>query len=437
MKYSIQCLAFFLWINQAAATGLDAAQQLIQTGQAEAAYGQLAPLEFKQAGEPDFDYLLGVAALESGRAERATLAFERVLALDPQHAAARLDIGRAYFALGDYAQAREAFAASRRLNPPQAALTTIDRYLAAIEERGTAPRATRVTAYVEAGLGRDSNVSVGPLQDSVYLPSFAATFMLDPLSRQLRDDYRQLALGGELTHVLNERLTAFAGVDLKLRDDRRYSNHDYASADWRAGAQWKAGSDSYRLTAGYNDYRLENDSYRRTHLLGVDWRRNLDERNAVLGFAQYAWLRYVNDLLRSNDANQWLLGGGWMGQVPGSEGAALALSAYFGQELENNERPDGSKDIVGVRLAAQKALNGDLDVYTALSVQGGRYARENFLFQQVRRDTQYDVALGAVWRFAANWSLRPQAAWTHNDSSLTINDYKRYDLGVFLRRDFR
>lgn len=441
MKYSnarlASGLALLLAASDAAALNLTEVEQLIKSGRAASAYEQLAPLEFKRAGEADFDYLLGVAALEAGHPARATLAFERVLAVDALHAAARLDIGRAYFALGDFERARSEFIAARRLDPPQAAVATIDRYLAALDERGRKKTAMRASGYVEAGFGRDSNITVGPRQSTIYLPTFGVNFTLDPLSRELRDDYRQLGIGGELTHALSERLTAYAGADIKARDYRRYDSYDYATADWRAGLQMTAGPDVYRLNAGYNDYRLENDAYRRTHMLGADWRRGLDERNAVLGFAQYSRLRYVSDGLNSNDVNQWVLGAGWSWQAPGSDGTALLLSGYFGQELEVNERIDGNKDLAGVRFGAQKALAADLDVYSALSAQSGRYSRENSLLQQTRRDTQYDVTLGAVWRFAADWSLRPQAAWTRNDSSLSINDYKRYDLGVFVRRDFR
>lgn len=437
MKYSIVFLALLALSGKALAVDLALVEQQLKAGQAAQAYEQLAPLEFNQAGQVEFDYLLGVAALESGHADRATLAFERVLASDPQHAAAQLDIGRAYFALGDMPRARLAFLASRRFDPPQAASVTIDRYLAAIEQRGQKKAASRASAYVEAGIGRDSNLTVGPQQSSVYLPAFATTFTLDPASRPLRDDYRQLALGGEYTHALSETFSAFAGLDLKLRDFRHSDSYDNASADWRAGVQLNRSQDVFRLGFSYNDYRLESDAYRRTHTLGADWRRTLDRQNALLGFAQFSRLRYVPDGLQGNDFNQWLLGAGWLWQAAEDGRSAVILSAYAGQELETGERVDGDKNLAGVRLGAQKALSGDLDVFSALSLQGGRYSRQNSLFEQTRRDFQYDVTLGAVWRFADHWSLRPQAAWTRNDSNLSINDYKRYDLGVFLRRDFR
>jgi hypothetical protein len=45
-----------------------------------------------------FDYLLGIAALDSGKPDRATIAFERVLAVNPNFAGARLDLAIYVFA---------------------------------------------------------------------------------------------------------------------------------------------------------------------------------------------------------------------------------------------------------------------------------------------------------------------------------------------------
>ena len=71
------------------------AQALMSQGKPAEAYGYLLPFEDKFAGNVEFDYALGVAALDSGKSDKATLAFERVLAVNPNFAGARLDMARA------------------------------------------------------------------------------------------------------------------------------------------------------------------------------------------------------------------------------------------------------------------------------------------------------------------------------------------------------
>ncbi len=88
---------------------LSKATSLVNKGKANEAFKLLAPLEFELAGNTDYDYLFGIAALESGKPVKASLALERVLTIKPDFAGARVDLGRAYFAIGNYLKARQEF----------------------------------------------------------------------------------------------------------------------------------------------------------------------------------------------------------------------------------------------------------------------------------------------------------------------------------------
>ena len=96
-------------------TELNAARALLVDGRAGEAFDRLSGAEFARSGEPEFDYVFGLAALASGRPAIATLAFERVLAVAPDYAAAHLDMGRAYYALGDLERAEQSFAVARSM----------------------------------------------------------------------------------------------------------------------------------------------------------------------------------------------------------------------------------------------------------------------------------------------------------------------------------
>ncbi len=101
------------------------ADQLMKANRAADAYALLAPLEDQLAGDPDYDYLLGISALDSGKPDKATLAFERLLATKPDFAGARLDMGRAYLMMGDRSRARTEFETVLSQNPPEAAKAVI------------------------------------------------------------------------------------------------------------------------------------------------------------------------------------------------------------------------------------------------------------------------------------------------------------------------
>ncbi len=138
-RRALLALGFCAWVTSSAALAaeldLEKADALMKQGKPAEAYSLLEPFEFQLSGNVRFDYLLGIAALDSGRPDKATLAFERVLATDPNFTGARIDMGRAYFQLGDYTRAKAEFETVLTQNPPPAARATINNYLAAIEKQ--------------------------------------------------------------------------------------------------------------------------------------------------------------------------------------------------------------------------------------------------------------------------------------------------------------
>jgi outer membrane protein len=178
---------------------LSAAEALLRAQKYEEAYNLLEPQEFDLAGNLKYDYLLGVAALYSKRPDKATLVFERVLAVEPRYLNVRLDNGRAYYAMGDFARASLEFQTVLKQNPPEDLRKQAQEYLDAMQ-RGAAPKKLTVTAYIEGGFGRDSNVTSANASNPVILPGAApiqqTTDPNDPVVR--RDSYLTWALGSEL-----------------------------------------------------------------------------------------------------------------------------------------------------------------------------------------------------------------------------------------------
>jgi cytochrome c-type biogenesis protein CcmH/NrfG len=88
---------------------IDQAQKLIKSGDYQAAYKLLEPLETEHAGEVGYDYLLGVAGVESGNVTRGVFALERVLATEPNNTSARTVIAKGHFKLGEVDSAKIEF----------------------------------------------------------------------------------------------------------------------------------------------------------------------------------------------------------------------------------------------------------------------------------------------------------------------------------------
>ena len=116
------------------------AREMLRKGEAAGAFALLEPLERTRAGDVDFDYLLGVAAYDTGRYDRAVVAFERALVASPGFFSARFDLARAYFALGADDLARQEFTRLISANPTPEGVKAIYAHVAAFEALRLGPR---------------------------------------------------------------------------------------------------------------------------------------------------------------------------------------------------------------------------------------------------------------------------------------------------------
>lgn len=422
------------------------AEALMKAGRPADAYNLLEPLEFDRSGEVRFDYLIGIAALDSGKPDKATLAFERVLAVDPNFAGARLDMARAYYQLGDLPRAKTEFETVSRQNPPEAARATIRKYLDAIAAQQAAKQ-TRFSAYVEGGLGHDTNVNNSTSQSQIDVPVFGnQTFTLNPTNLKTADDYYSVATGGEVSHNLNASWGLYAGADVRQRGNSTQTRFDTLSLDGRAGVTFTdSGKNIFRIGGTGGRYNLARVHDRDSSGLSADWRHVYSPTNQVSIFAQYGRNRFVDPAMTINDFDQTILGTGWLHLLADGQ-SVLFGSLYFANENDvapvttanpSGGRADGNKRGLGLRAGGQTTVREDTELFANLGLQSGVYDKTNASFLHKRKDRHLDLAAGANWHWDKNWTLRPQFSYSRNYSDIVIYRYNRRDVSLTIRRDFR
>ncbi|MGB8077820.1 MAG: porin family protein [Gallionella sp.] len=422
---------------------LSDADALIRGGNPAAAYSLLEPLEFEHAGEERFDYLIGIAALDSGRPDRATLALERVLMVNPNSAAARLDIARAYYQLGDLPRAKTEFATALTQYPPEAARANIERYLDDIAARESG-KLTRFTGYVEGTAGHDSNVNNSTDQTLILVGT--TPYVLDPASVQASDHYYGFAAGGEATRRVDGNWRLYAGADLRQRDYHSQKGFDVLSLDMRAGLMLGAKADNVRFGMLGEKYNLGDARYFNTAGINAEWRHMLSPGNRLNVFGQYLQYRYADPIMQPNDFDQQVIGGGWTHMF--SDGrSSLSGSLYHGTENDvsalitpatpDGGRIDGASRFNGFRVGGQEAASERIMLFAYAGAQFGDYSKVNYYFQQQRSDRIYDLTAGANWHWDKLWTLSPQLSYMRDDSNIVVYAFNRLDVSLTVRRDFR
>jgi len=408
-------------LNAFADAPLERAKQLLVERQPKQAYEVLAPLEPQRAGDPEFDYLLGIAALDSGEIERAIFALERVLAVQPDNALARAEIARAYYLAGERDTARQEFENVKHERIPEKARETVDRYLSAI----AALEVTRVQAYIEMGIGSDSNVNAATASSQIAIPSLGGVIAtLNPGATQNSDLFTGLAGGVNFTHKLTDSWSAVGSAAATGNFYRDATDFNRLTLDGSLGARWARDADAVTVGALAQDFRLQNDRYRDAWGGVAQWQHSYDERRQITGYLQHARLHYPSQSVR--DADRDIAGIGYAQAFAGAYTPVLYASVYAGQEKERDSQfPWLGHKPAGVRLGGQATLGNGWSASGSLAFEQRRYNGADPTFLETRRDNELDVGAGVGYLIRAGVTLLGQVSHADSDSNIQLYKFRR------------
>lgn len=413
----------------------DNAKSLLDKGDAKAAFALLEPLESQRAGDPDYDFLLGLSALEIGKNTNAIFALERVLAVNPNHTRARAEIARAYLALGETRTAKQEFETVKKQGVPPEVAVTIDRLLTAVERIEDEGRTT-VRGYVEATIGHDTNVNSATSSRDITVPAFGGPILTLPSTGVKQSDtFTTAAAGVSLRHPLSREWALTASLSGNKRVNNNHQDiFDTGATDAHLGVVRTYGKDVFSAALQYNQFWVDNDRYREAAGFTAQWQHNYDARNQSSLYVQYSDLRYMSEEVRN--ADRFVIGANFAHALAGFK-TVFYGGAYLGDEVT---RKDGFQHLghtaYGARLGAQHEFHRDAKVFANLGYENRRYAGEHPLLLRTRDDHQWNLGVGVAWTPAKNWLVTPQFQYTHNRSNLAINHFNREVVSVTVRREF-
>lgn len=416
------------------------AQTLLANGQPAAAWELLSPLELDAAGSPDFDYWFGLAALDSGRPAAAIPAFERVLAGEPGFAGARMELARAHFETGGYPAAEEQFRFLLTQAPPPATRSVIERYLLAIDRATGLAIAgrSRFVPYAEVGAGWDSNANASTGSDSFGI------FLLDPDNVETSSSFVELA--GGFRHGLavepGGTLISSARASYRLNPDADFVDQLLLSLGTAGQKSWGAS----RASLGASGYYGWLDGGRHELGAGVDLglARQVGTDWELASTGRAGVVRYQQDELEVLDVNRYLGALALTRAGIGARDGRAGIAALFGTDrAEEDDSPYGN-DRLGARVFGSWRLGSTGSLYLEAAYQETDFddtpgfTSDGFTYAD-REDEQWSATISTEYRDwpAPGYSLAPTLRYTTTDSSVSLFDYDRFEIGVYLRRSGR
>jgi len=420
------------------AADLEQANRLINEGKAGEAYELLFKDIETAAGTPEYDLLLGMAALEAKHPTQAVFAFERVLAVDPDNVRARLELARAYYDMNENEAAREEFTVTRTKQLPEGVDKTIEEYLTAIDSRLRAEE-KMFRFFTEAQLGYDSNVNSATDTSQVALPAFGnLVFTLDQSARELDSGFYRMRGGAAFSTKFmdHDNLLAFGGAEAYYRGAFNETDFSTAAGDAHVGLRYTI-DDEDAVTAAVQGqtYQISGDTNRNQGGVNLQWLHTTQTNTQYSVFTQMVVQRFPGQNVRN--VNQYS-GGVGVVHIYNRPGDPLVFaSAFFGTDEELNDlRPDIGRTFAGFRTGGKYTLREDLDLIGSISYQYSDYGADDPLFLETRTDHFVFVRAGVDYKLKGDVKITPEIQYINNSSTLPINDFDRWQLFVSARYDF-
>jgi len=425
MKISTACLLFLLAAAPLAAGAADAvpaadhaarAAALLDGGRAREAYDLLQPLYAAGEGGEEAAFLLGQAAQALARPAEAAGVYEGMLKKNKALPRVRLELARAYAALGETGKAREQFLAVLAGSPPPLVGENINKYMASM--------APRKSWSARAGLGYvwDSNINAGPEARTVLM--FGAPFTLSNDSRETSGSGYTASLEGSWLRELKPGLALQA--DAGYSRARYEGAHGFDSDSFSASAGPTFGGRGFVLSAPlvFENLRVGHVRYNIAYGLAPQVLEPLGARlsaegSLVLQHKKY----YVGGGQRTGPV--WSASAGVKYSL-GSKSFARA-SLRHAAEGTSEDYLDNVSD--GLSLGWYAGLPAGFSFYASPGFSLTRYGAAEAAYDERRRDAQYSGVLNLSKEFpAAGLSAAAGFTFTRNDSNLGLYDYVRRQL---------
>jgi hypothetical protein len=421
------------------AAAMREAAEFIRQRRPKEALALLTPLAPRLQGNPEFDYLHGVAILDTGRPGEAAASLRRAVEARPSAYAARAELARAFVAMGDLKGARREFETVRNAGElPSTIRDAMGRQITAVDSLIAAQMRPRLTGYIEGSAGYDNNINGGPSSSTLLIPAlaFLGPATIAQQARPKASAFAEFSAGLALTQPLSDEVAVFANLTGTGRGLASHHEFQTGIGGGEVGiARRFDGIGTFSVAAVGQSFGLDDDFYR--HLYGAAgvWRnRFADVWDASLAVS---WLRLDYPDYSLLDADRYTATASLARRLDLPLAPVLSIAVNGGREVTRDSLADFfSFDFVGGRANLDLTLMPKVVAFMQASYEAREYDADFPLFERHRADDLVEVVGGFEIKLTENLLLRPSARWSRTWSNIDLYDIDRTSGSVALRWQF-
>lgn len=398
----------------------------LQSGEPQKAYQLLLKTETEWSGEDAYDYLLGVAALDSGESGEAIFSLQRLIARKPNFSGARMELARAYFEIGDNELARKEFTRVMGESPPPNVIAASNDYLKAIDARARQYKSDVQYAF-DFGFGYDSNAPAATADD-VFL-----NFMLSPNNLEQSSSFANSSFGA----VYNRPLGPETQLLLSARLDHRVnpSTHfvDASNVDLGIGWTFTRGSNMFSVSANRIFSWLDRDKNKNDTGLNLTYSRKLNANWNLMAFLRASEVRFEEAALEVQDVDRLSYG---LTLSQSFTSAVMNLTFSGGEDDAQQSASPFSTDSYGVNLSNSWYRPGGKIYFVEAGFSTTEYNEPFFALN--RDDDLLSLAVGGTWsKFPLDdWSTTFRVGYSEKDSTVSLYEFDRLEIGFTFQKLF-
>lgn len=392
-------------------------------------------------GESTFDFLYGLASLETDEPNEAVFALERAAATaedDVLRGRARLELARAYFVTNNLTASENLFNAVLENDPPANVRQNIEAFLQLIETRQSAREST-FSWTLSSSIGSDDNINSATSNSLIDTP-LIGQIELNPDGRETDDNFNNSSLALVYNYPLDRNRSIDARVNLTHLDNFSTDQFDIDSLRGELAYLWGNETNQFRHGVSINQVNLDGEGFQDAVALNSAWQHSSSNGWYQSASVAYSQIRFdtgtgteLNDL---RDVDQLLLTAG-LTKIAGAFTQSLNLYHADEDPENSNGGSHNGRSFTGLAYSLLYRLNGQHTPYLRISAQDVEHDDEHPVFiNTVRSDDNQSATAGWFWQANRKLMVTGDVSYTENSSNIELFDFSRFKFQAGFRYRF-
>jgi tetratricopeptide (TPR) repeat protein len=382
-------------------------------------------------GEPNFDYLMGLAALKTKAYQVAVFSFERTVMAKPKWQQARFQLAKAYFYVENLAAARLELEKVQKEAENPALIALIAKFISQIDDAALNKK-RQIVNIIAFSSGFDTNINSGTQADSIFLDQLGIDVPLSDESQEIDDTPFNLSYQGQYQHPINKNSLFIAQLGLYRTEFADTSEFERTLADATVKYQDVLGEVTYQLGVFYRPMILDGEHYRDQVGIQSDWKLPIDAHWSI------GWQIGIGNTKSKTDKaldiqSKYASFSGQYRDGPWRHYVALNFTDIEAAQKQTQHR---NHHFYRLDLASDYSISSTQQLKVGLQWQQFNYNAIDPTFLIIRDDTFWRASVG--WQYLLNDSmvLNLQYRRSKKMSNGDIYAYSRDELIIGLTKQF-